>query len=101
MKTAQLTALCLAFPLVALRAEVPGKIEFARDVQPLIKAHCIECHGPKEQKNGFRLDRRSDAMRGGTSPMIAPGNSQASRLYLKLTGKQEGPQMPPDGTMSA
>ena len=25
--------------------------------------------------------------------MIAPGNSQASRLYLKLIGDQEGPQM--------
>lgn len=79
----------------------PAKVEFARDVQPLLKAHCVKCHGPKVQKNGFRLDRRSDAMRGGTSPMIAPRNSQASRLYLKLIGSQEGPQMPPDGTMSA
>jgi ankyrin repeat protein/mono/diheme cytochrome c family protein len=78
-----------------------AKVDFARDVQPLFKAHCVKCHGPKMQKNGFRLDRRSDAMRGGTSPMIAPRNSQASRLYLKLVGNQEGPQMPPDGTMSA
>ena len=43
------------------------KIDFGRDVQPLFKAHCTECHGPKQQKNGFRLDRRRDAMRGGTS----------------------------------
>jgi ankyrin repeat protein len=78
-----------------------AKVDFARDVQPLFKAHCVKCHGSKVQKNGFRLDRRSDAMRGGTSPMIAPQNSQASRLYLKLIGNQEGPQMPPDGTMSA
>jgi ankyrin repeat protein len=82
-------------------AEIPGTIDFDRDVQPLFKAHCFKCHGPKVQKNGFRLDRRSDALKGGTSPMIAPGNSQASRLYLKLIGDQEGPQMPPDGTMSA
>ena len=39
-------------------AQDRGKIDFGRDVQPILKAHCIECHGPKQQKNGFRLDRR-------------------------------------------
>jgi len=103
MNSAQLVTIAAAvmFSFPAAQAETHPKIDFGRDVQPLLKAHCVECHGPKEQKNGLRLDRRSDAMRGGTSPMIAPGNSQASRLYLKLIGKQEGPQMPPDGTMSA
>lgn len=90
-----------AFAIGSGFAQEPDKIDFVRDVQPLLKAHCIKCHGPKEPKNGFRLDRRRDAMRGGTSPMIAPGNSPASRMYLKLIGSQEGPQMPPDGTMSA
>jgi ankyrin repeat protein len=78
----------------------PRKTDFARDVQPLFKAYCIECHGPKQQKNGFRLDRRRDAMKGGTGTMIGPGNSQASRLVLRLTGSRSGPQMPPDGPLS-
>jgi ankyrin repeat protein len=33
-------------------------------------------------------------MRGGTATVIAPGNSAASRLYLKLLGNKYGPQMP-------
>ncbi len=74
-------------------------IDFGRDVQPLFKAHCYECHGPKQQKNGFRLDRRRDALRGGTITMIGPGNSAASRLYLKLVTDQYGPQMPPTGPL--
>jgi ankyrin repeat protein len=49
--------------------------------------------------NTFRLDRRRDAMRGGTLAMIAPGNSQGSRFYLKLIGDQYGPQMPPTGAL--
>ena len=73
----------------------PGKVDFRRDVQPLLRQHCVSCHGPSQQMNTFRLDRRRDAMKGGTAPMIAPGNSQASRLYLKLIGSQYGPQMPP------
>ena len=81
-------------------AQEPGVIEFARDVQPLLKAHCIDCHGPTVQKNGFRLDRRRDAMKGGTISVIGPGNSTASRLYLRLIGQDSvGPRMPPDGPL--
>jgi mono/diheme cytochrome c family protein len=53
-------------------AQEPAKIDFARDVLPLFKAHCLGCHGPKKQNNGFRLDRRRDAMRGGTIAMMGP-----------------------------
>ena len=77
----------------------PGKVDFRRDVQPLLRQACIGCHGPSQQMNAFRLDRRRDAMRGGTAPMIAPGNSQASRLYLRLIGDQYGAQMPPTGAL--
>jgi ankyrin repeat protein len=50
--------------------------------------------------SGFRLDRRRDAMRGGTIAVIAPGNSAGSRLYHKLIGNQYGAQMPPTGALS-
>lgn len=81
------------------RAQAPRKVDFARDVQPIFKARCIGCHGPAQQKNGFRLDRRSDAMRGGTISVIGPGNSTGSRLFLRLTGSEYGIQMPPTGPL--
>src|SRR5262249_3992565 len=81
-------------------AQGPVKIDFVRDVQPLFNTHCIECHGPKPQKNGLQLDRRRAAFRGGSVRAIAPGTSEASRLYLKLIGDRYGPQMPPEGTLS-
>ena len=84
----------------ALLAQVPAKVDFRRDVQPIFKAYCIACHGPAQQMNGLRLDRRRDAMRGGTIADIGPRNSAGSRLYLKLTGNQYGPQMPPTGALS-
>ncbi len=88
-----------AWAFGTLSAQEPVKVDFRRDVQPLFRAYCIDCHGPKQQKNGFRLDRRRDAMRGGTLTMIGPGNSAASRLYLKLLSDRYGPQMPLDGTL--
>lgn len=84
----------------ALSQHTPGKVDFRRDVQPILKQFCIECHGPSQQMHGFRLDRRRDAMRGGTMTVIVPGNSAGSRLYLKLIGNQFGPQMPATGPLS-
>lgn len=72
-----------------------NKVDFRQDIQPILKQFCIECHGPAQQMHGFRLDRRRDAMRGGTSTVIVPGSGESSRLYLKLIDNKYGPQMPP------
>ena len=86
---------------VGLNAQGPGKVDFRRDVQPIFKTYCIGCHGPTQQMNGFRVDRRRDAMRGGTIAVIGPGNSAGSRLYQRLIGDQFGLRMPPTGPLSA
>ena len=77
-------------------AAKPAKVDFVRDVQPIFRQHCYECHGSKQQKNGFRLDRRRDAMRGGTQTVIGPGNGSGSKLYQRLIGGHFGRRMPPD-----
>ncbi len=87
----------MAAPLAAQNAD---RVDFRRDVQPLFKHYCLDCHGPRQQMSGLRLDRRRDAMRGGAIADIGPGNSAASRLYLKLIGNGDyGGQMPPTGPL--
>jgi ankyrin repeat protein len=71
-----------------------GRVDFVRDVRPILQQHCIECHGDDKQMNSFRLDRRGDAMRGGTITAIGPGSAQSSRLYLRLIGDRYGARMP-------
>src|SRR5579862_2760414 len=86
-----------------LLAQAPAKVDFAADVQPIFREHCIACHGPSQQMRGLRLDRRRDAMPnrvGANGASIVPGNSAASPLYLKLAGKQPGLRMPPAGPLS-
>ena len=40
-------------------------------------------------------------MRGSTfGTVIGPGNGEASRLYLRISGDTRGPQMPPTGAMA-
>ena len=45
-------------PPVASRA-----IDYATDVRPIFE-RCYECHGPKKQKAGLRLDEKAAALRG-------------------------------------
>jgi hypothetical protein len=51
--------------------------------------------------NGFRLDRRADALRGGGQTNIGPGNADGSRMYHRLIGTKFGAQMPPTGPLSS
>ena len=80
--------------------QVSAKVDFRQTVQPLFRQYCVGCHGPSQQMSGLRLDRRRDAMRGGSIADIGPGNSAGSRLYLKLVGNEYGLRMPPTGPLS-
>ena len=42
-----------------------GKVDFARDVRPILEKSCFGCHGPDKQKSGYRLDVRDVALKGG------------------------------------
>jgi ankyrin repeat protein len=86
----------------AIAGQMPAKVDFARDVQPILRQHCVGCHGGEMHQAGLRLDRRSDAMRGGTlSPgVIHPGDGSSSLLYIKISSSQFGPQMPPTGRLA-
>jgi ankyrin repeat protein len=99
---ARVVLVALCFCALAI-AQAPARVDFARDVQPILRQQCVSCHGASTHQAGLRLDRRSDAMRGGTnSPgVIHPGDGRSSFLYLKISSSQFGPQMPPTGPLPA
>src|SRR5438445_1532590 len=79
-------------------ASSQSRIDFSRDVEPILKARCHACHGPQVQMNGLRLDVRDKAMSGGYSgAVIRPGASSQSRLIQMVTGQIQGKIMPPSG----
>jgi mono/diheme cytochrome c family protein len=79
MRNSPLIAAVALFGLGEATAQELAKVDFARDVQQLFKTHCVGCHRSKQQKNGFRLDRRRDALMGGTANMIGPGMRRDKR----------------------
>ena len=78
-----------------------SRIDFAKDVQPLLKERCYECHGPTKQMNGYRLDKKSRAMAGVVRPNIIPGSSESSRVYRRVLNAEFGPKMPMEDDLTA
>ena len=72
------------------------KVEFTRDIEPILKSTCHECHGEKKQKGGLRLDQRALALKGGDSgPLWVAGKSAESLIILAVTGaKPDFERMP-------
>jgi ankyrin repeat protein len=77
----------------------PAKVDFGRDVLPILRQNCFQCHGPSVQMNGMRLDRRSSVFMNGRRRVV-PGSLENSFLYYRLTGTKFGKQMPPSGALS-
>ncbi|MCY3002882.1 MAG: PSD1 and planctomycete cytochrome C domain-containing protein [Planctomycetota bacterium] len=74
-----------------------GAVDFARDVKPVLEAHCVECHGAQKSKADLRLDLRERAFagaEGGTEPVIVPGKAAESSLYTRLVTDDKSERMP-------
>jgi hypothetical protein len=70
------------------------KVDYARDVKPILEKYCYDCHGPKQQLSGLRLDRREDVKEGGYSgQIIIPGDGEGSRI-VRMIGGIDGMPMP-------
>ncbi|XZE34278.1 DUF1553 domain-containing protein [Pirellulaceae bacterium SH501] len=75
-----------------------GKIDFFRDVKPLIESRCVGCHGGINPKGGLRLDGAEHAMKGGDSgPSFMVGNPSASELVRRVQSHDVDEVMPPTG----
>jgi cytochrome c553 len=69
---------------------------FEKSVRPLLLAKCVECHGPKEQEAGLRLDTAQGLFRGGESgPVVVPRQVDKSRLIQVVRGAGDV-VMPPE-----
>ena len=73
--------------LLALTFPLYGKIEFIRDVKPILEHNCISCHRAGNVKGGVRLDTKKEAF--GGDEVIIPGNPEDSSLYWTTTLPQD------------
>lgn len=75
-----------------------AKIDFVKDIQPILARACVSCHGSAKQKGGLRLDCADQCAKGGnTGPVFKAGDSLHSRLIVAVSGLDEELAMPPSG----
>jgi len=75
------------------RAPAGEPLTFEKDVRPIFRAHCFDCHGANEEKEGgldLRLVRFM-AKGGESGPAVAPGDVASSHLLARI----EAGEMPP------
>ena len=89
--------LSLALPVAFAKAADPPKLEYNRDIRPILSEHCFACHGPDSaaRKASLRLDRLKDAQE---LEAIVPGNPEASGLVERVNSTNVKEVMPPPAT---
>ncbi len=83
---------------------VEGERFFYDRIEPLLKAHCLECHShaAEEMAGGLTLDSRNGwAEGGGRGPAIVPGKPEDSLLIKAIRRDDSKLQMPPDEKLTA
>ena len=74
----------------------PASASFAKDVAPILKSHCLQCHGADSASGGLRLDSPAGILKGGKSGrLFTAGHAAQSLLTKRLT--QSGPGRMPMG----
>ena len=75
-----------------------GRIQFNRDVRPILADHCYQCHGPdaKNRQAELLLDHAESALaaRDGRHAIV-PGKPQESELVRRITASDPAERMPP------
>src|SRR4051812_39398801 len=91
---------CVLCALVAIaspsRAE--DKINFSRDIHPILSANCFACHGPDEKarKAKLRLDTQEGALRKhDDQAAVVAGDPARSELVRRIQTTDPDDHMPP------
>ncbi|HEY2839547.1 MAG TPA: PSD1 and planctomycete cytochrome C domain-containing protein [Pirellulales bacterium] len=80
----------------------PERVEYNRDVRPILGNHCFKCHGfdAKERKAELRLDISDEARKAASSGAtpIVPAKPDESELVKRVFATDEAVIMPPAET---
>ena len=95
---------CVSFVLlllvlaIVLQPAYAEKLQFDRDIRPILSDKCYACHGPDPavRQANLRLDTKEGAFSAPSGyPIIVPGEPENSELVLRITHENIDQRMPP------
>jgi hypothetical protein len=86
----------------AAAAAADEKLDFGRDIRPILSNACFKCHGFDDKTRQANL--RLDTLEGATAKLesgaiaVVPGKLTESELVRRITSTDAGEKMPPEGS---
>ena len=85
-------AVCFCLGSVTCSAIAQQPSDFAHDVLPVLKKHCVPCHGGREAKGSFSMNHRELVVDSGH---VVVGKPEESHLLNLILSSDRETQMPP------
>lgn len=80
---------------VCWTAAPQAKVDFTKDIRPILNAHCIKCHEGPEAAAGLSLDTLANVLKGDANgKVVLLGQGERSLIVERLQGKLSRPAMP-------
>ena len=74
------------------------KVDYQRDVKPILSQKCFACHGALKQESGLRLDAAGLIQKGSENgEVVKKGEPSESSLYQRMSTDDSDERMPPEG----
>lgn len=74
------------------------RVDFAKQIKPILESACVSCHGRGRNQGGFSLETRAAVLQGGRSgPAVVAGRSAESLLIELVSGMNPQSVMPKKG----
>ncbi len=78
-------------------ASADDKVDYVKQIKPILSAKCYSCHGALTQKAELRLETRALMLKGGDSgEVIVAGKADASLLIERITADEDERMPPPE-----
>ena len=73
-------------------------VDFAHEVVPILRKHCVECHAGDKKKGGLSMNTRVSLLEGGENgAVVTAGQTQKSKLLEAIVSADPDVRMPPKG----
>jgi hypothetical protein len=83
--------IAVLFAPSAAAADSQSKIDFPHSIVPILRVHCVECHGGRRHEGDFSINTREEILKAGA---VEPGKSADSHLIDLVTSTDKEERMP-------